>query len=189
MKLKDLNVIEHSYKTISKLVERKKTTEIILHCSATPEGKEFTVETIDKWHKDRKFACIGYQYVIYLNGDVHQGRGEEYSGAHCTDHNSKSIGICYIGGLAKDGKTAKDTRTDEQKESLYQLVEYLLEKYHLSINDVHGHYEFAQKACPSFKIEKFRDEFNKWKEKKYEEKLKKQNEKVPVCNVKNWYKN
>lgn len=86
--------------------------EIIVHCSATPEGKDFTVTDIKKWHLARGFSDIGYHYVIYRDGSVHTGRDESKIGAHCTGHNSYSIGVCYIGGCSADGKTPKDTRTE-----------------------------------------------------------------------------
>lgn len=122
--------------------------EIIVHCAATPEYKNFTVEDIDRWHKERGFNCIGYHYVIYLDGSIHIGRDLNKTGAHCTGHNSKSIGICYIGGVAKDGKTPKDTRTKEQKESLLLLLKELKTKFPKA--KIYGHRDFANKACPSF---------------------------------------
>lgn len=169
-----MNIIETKYKSIKGLVERKETTHIILHCSATPENKNYTVEQIHQMHLKREFTCIGYNFYIDLNGDIYEGRGEKYQGAHCTNHNSKSIGICYCGGCDKDMK-AKDTRTDNQKESLFELVEYLLKKYHLTINDVHCHNEYAAKACPSFKIEQFRNDYFRWKDKRYEKYLAEKN--------------
>ena len=142
-----------------------KVIHLILHCAATPEGKSFTAKDIDKMHKQRGFRKIGYHYVIDLDGTIEKGRTENETGAHCVGYNSKSLGICYIGGVAKDGKTPKDTRTKEQKQSMYELVDKLMKKYNLTLKQVHGHYEFANKACPSFKIEKFRQEFNEWKAK------------------------
>lgn len=124
--------------------------EIIVHCAATPEGKNFTVKDIDKWHKQRGFTCIGYHYVIYLDGSIHTGRNLNLSGAHCTNHNSKSIGVCYIGGVAKDGKTPKDTRTQAQKDSLIALLKELKAMFPKA--KIHGHREFANKACPSFDV-------------------------------------
>lgn len=124
--------------------------EIIVHCAATPEGKDFTVKDIDKWHRERGFNCIGYHYVIYLDGSIHNGRDLNKAGAHCTGHNSKSIGVCYIGGVAKDGKTPKDTRTKEQKESLFLLLRELKAKFPKA--KIHGHKDFANKACPSFDV-------------------------------------
>ena len=126
----------------------RKITEIIVHCSATPEGKDFTVPDITRWHKQRGFRTIGYHYVVYRDGSVHTGRQEGEIGAHCTGHNACSIGICYIGGLAADGKTAKDTRTPEQRKALLMLLRRLRAKY--TNAKIHGHRDFAAKACPSF---------------------------------------
>lgn len=78
-------------------------TLIIIHCSATPEGKDYTVEDIDRWHKARGWKCIGYHYVIYRDGSIHKGRPDEMVGAHCVNHNKHSIGVCYVGGLYKNG--------------------------------------------------------------------------------------
>ena len=128
----------------------RKITQIILHCSATPEGKDFTVQDVDKWHRQRGFRCIGYHFVIYRDGSIHEGRPIEEIGAHCTGHNANSIGICYIGGVAKDGKTPKDTRTEAQKKSLISLVSSLRSRFPEAT--VHGHCEFAAKACPSFDV-------------------------------------
>lgn len=150
-------------------------TEIILHCSATAEGKDFRAKDIDQWHKQRGFNKIGYHYVIDLDGKVEKGRADNEVGAHCLNHNSKALGICYIGGLASDGKTPKDTRTEAQKQALYTLVEELMTKYKISLDNVFGHYQFASKACPSFKMETFKKEFQEWKNKSNEK---------PIDNVK-----
>lgn len=129
-------------------------TKIIIHCSATKEGQHFTVADIDKWHKQRGFTKIGYHYVIYLDGSVHKGRDISEIGAHTEGQNAHSIGICYIGGLDKNSK-AKDTRTAAQKTALIQLVAEL--KTQFPTATIHGHYEFAQKACPCFNV---KAEFN-----------------------------
>ena len=125
----------------------RQITEIIIHCSATPIGKNYTVEDIDKWHKAKGWKGIGYHYVIYLDGSVHKGRPEEEIGAHCKGHNSNSIGICYIGGLDEFGEP-EDTRTDKQKVALIVLLKALKAKYPDAT--IHGHREFAAKACPCF---------------------------------------
>lgn len=136
----------------------REINKIIIHCSATPEGKPFTVENIRRWHTlpvskgGRGWSDIGYHYVIYLDGSVHNGRPVEKIGAHCAGQNAKSIGICYVGGLASDAKTPKDTRTEAQKRALRQLVATLRKKYPKAT--VHGHREFAAKACPCFDVKK-----------------------------------
>ena len=126
----------------------RKIDLIVVHCSATPENKSSTVADIDRWHRQRGFAQIGYHYVIYLDGTIHKGRPIELVGAHCQGHNSHSIGICYIGGLAADNKTPKDTRTSAQKQSLLALLKELRAKFPSA--KIHGHRDYAAKACPSF---------------------------------------
>ena len=126
---------------------------IIIHCAATPEGKDFTVADIDRWHKKRGWKGIGYHYVVYRDGSVHEGRPIAQIGAHTVGHNAESIGICYIGGLDAAGKP-KDTRTPQQKKALVKLVEELRQKYNISKQHIYGHSEFAAKACPCFNVKK-----------------------------------
>lgn len=132
--------------------------KIILHCSATQEGKDFDVNDIREWHKQRNFIDIGYHYVIKLDGTIEDGRDIRSIGAHCKGYNANSIGIVYVGGLDSEGK-GKDTRTKEQKESLFNLIDDLLIAYDLTIDDVYCHYQFAKKLCPCFKIEEFKEEY------------------------------
>ena len=60
----------------------RKITEIIIHCSATPQGVDYTVADIDRWHRQRGFNKRGYHYVIYRDGSIHPGRPVEEIGAH-----------------------------------------------------------------------------------------------------------
>ena len=122
--------------------------EIIVHCSATPEGKDYSLDTIRQWHRQRGFSDIGYHYVIHPDGTVEEGRDVNIAGAHCSGHNSKSIGICYIGGMTADNKKAKDTRTEEQRTNLKALLMAMRKLYPSA--KIHGHRDFAAKACPSF---------------------------------------
>lgn len=107
---------------------------------------------IRRWHKARGFKAEGYHYLICLDGKVEKGRDESAVGAHVSGYNSHSVGICYVGGLAKDGKTPKDTRTDAQKESLMRLLIELTGRYPKA--EILGHRDFPKvaKACPSFDV-------------------------------------
>lgn len=134
------------------LKSKRKITEIIVHCTATPEGKDYTIKDITAWHKQRGFSTIGYHYVVYRDGSVHTGRDVNVAGAHCTGHNAHSIGVCYVGGLAKDGKTPKDTRTNVQKASLEILLRKLRTLYPTA--KIYGHNTFSVKACPCFDVTK-----------------------------------
>lgn len=126
--------------------------EIIIHCSATAEGKDFKAADIRRWHvQGNGWQDIGYHFVIDLDGTVEVGRPVSKQGAHCTNHNKTTIGICYVGGCAADGKIPKDTRTDAQKRSLRSLVSVLRSCFP-TITKVSGHRDYANKACPSFDV-------------------------------------
>ena len=128
---------------------RRTIREIIIHCSATPEGRNYTVEDIRRWHRQQGWSDIGYHYVIYRDGTIHEGRHVDIAGAHCLNHNAHAIGICYIGGCASDGKTPKDTRTLTQRAALLQLLNELRQLYPNA--KIYGHRNVEpRKACPSF---------------------------------------
>lgn len=109
--------------------KRKVTNFLFVHCTATPEGKEFHVKDIDRMHRQRGFNGIGYHYIICLDGTVEKGRPEDAVGAHVQNYNSNSVGISYIGGVEADGKTAKDTRTVAQKVAMVALLKDLRTRY------------------------------------------------------------
>lgn len=144
--------------TLAKLIpqrlkkSKRMINKIIIHCSATPEGKDYTVDDIRRWHKQQGWSDIGYHYVVYRNGDVVKGRDVDIQGAHCADNggNINSIGICYIGGCARDGKTPKDTRTDAQKLALLNLLLDLKKLYPHSVILGHRDLDEHGKLCPSF---------------------------------------
>lgn len=136
--------------------------EIIVHCEATPEGEEFSDESVSACHKQRKFSSyvkngktwyIGYHYIVHLDGSIHACRPESIKGCHCSGHNANSIGVSYVGGCPpRTDKNwmnkAKDTRTPAQKAALIKLLKELKAKYPNA--SIHSHRDYANKACPSF---------------------------------------
>lgn len=133
--------------------KRKITDAIVIHCTATPEGRDYRVEEIREWHRARGFEDIGYHYLIGLNGEVKSGRSEELEGAHCPEGgmNRRGVSVCYVGGVDNGGRP-KDTRTKEQKLAMESLVRRLMAKFQIRKERVYGHNEFARKACPSFDV-------------------------------------
>lgn len=127
---------------------------IVIHCSATPEGRDVRTETIKKWHvDDNGWSDIGYHYVIELDGSLVEGRKEEKQGAHAKGYNSNSIGVCYVGGMTKDNKEAKDTRTENQLITMFWLLKDLKNRYPEA--QIIGHNNISSKDCPSFDVEKW----------------------------------
>lgn len=130
----------------------RKIDKIIIHCAATPEGRDVKTETIKSWHiKGNGWSDIGYHFVIELDGVVKTGRPLHRTGAHTRGENIGSIGVCYVGGIDKD-KNPKDTRTEAQRMAMDKLINSLKMDYPEA--SVHGHNEFAAKACPSFDVSK-----------------------------------
>lgn len=129
-------------------------TEIIIHCTGTVPSDNTTVEAVRKYHKEKLgWKDIGYHYLIYTDGSINVGRPIDQVGAHCKNHNTGTIGICYVGGKAPDGKTNKDTRSVAQIAAIKQLVSSLKVCFP-SIKKVSGHYMYSSKPCPCFDVQK-----------------------------------
>jgi N-acetylmuramoyl-L-alanine amidase len=132
--------------------------KIILHCSATREGdNSVNAKVIDRWHKARGWAGIGYHFVILINGKIELGRMIDKVGAHVKGMNKSSIGICYIGGVEKEKNkrgewVPKDTRTAAQIATMLELLRLLKKIFPKAT--IHGHNEFSSKACPSFDVQR-----------------------------------
>ncbi len=125
--------------------------QIAIHCSATPEGVDFSADDIRGWHLQRGWSDIGYHFVIRLNGDIEEGRPIEKTGAHVKGYNSQSIGICLVGGL-DDNQQPKATFTDNQLIALEGLLTGL--SAFCPNAEILGHRDFpnVHKACPSFDV-------------------------------------
>ena len=122
-------------------------TLIIIHCSATPEGKALSAEACRQDHiRHRGFRDIGYHFYITRDGEIH----------HCRNHNTHSIGICYEGGLNAEGQ-AKDTRTLEQRGALLALLRELKKKFPEAL--IIGHHDLNPiKECPCYPcVEEYRE--------------------------------
>ena len=147
---------------------KRRIDYIAVHCTATPEGQDKTVDQIRREHKAKGWSDIGYHYVVDLQGRVHLGRDVDISGSHVSGYNSYSIGVVYVGGLERDPRKPysklrpKDTRTNAQKAALMSLIIDLRKLYPKA--RIQGHRDFSPdkngngiiepcewiKDCPSF---------------------------------------
>jgi N-acetyl-anhydromuramyl-L-alanine amidase AmpD len=125
---------------------------IIIHCSATREDRDYSVEQLRQDHLKRGFRDIGYHFYIRRDGKVTQHRKTYEVGAHCKPYNYNSIGVCYEGGIRRDGTTG-DTRTEAQKRAMGDLVHTLRQVFPKAV--VRGHRDMpraAPKECPCFDV-------------------------------------
>ncbi|MCH5235545.1 MAG: N-acetylmuramoyl-L-alanine amidase [Muribaculaceae bacterium] len=150
---------------------------LVIHCTATPEGRQVTGADIRRWHTSpvsaggRGWKQVGYTDLFKLDGsierlvdnneDANVDTWEITNGA--TGYNSVSRHIVYAGGVDQEGK-AKDTRTDAQRKS---MKDYVVD-FHRRFPDVKivGHRDLSPdkngngiiepsewtKACPSFEV-------------------------------------
>lgn len=122
--------------------------KIIIHTSDSPDDRDVDRAEIERWHKERGFDEIGYNFVIKRDGTVEIGRDIKKVPAHCKGQNLNSIGIVWCG---------RDKITDSQQISMTALVKGLLVAYDLKPTDVYGHSTFDKnKTCPRIPMDKFR---------------------------------
>jgi N-acetylmuramoyl-L-alanine amidase len=137
----------------------RKINEIVVHCSATrPDwfaGKTLAakVKEIKRWHVDDSgWNDIGYHFVIDRDGKVAKGRDVSVAGAHVPKRNANSIGVCLVGGHGSSPTDKFDKNfTPEQDAALRELIEDL-QGLHGGIEKVSGHNDYANRACPGFKV-------------------------------------
>jgi len=132
---------------------RIKTDFIAIHCSATGPKQNIGAADINKWHRAKGWACIGYHYVIKRDGTIEQGRDEKVIGAHVENWNAVSLGICMVGGVSADDiKKAENNFTEAQFASLKNLLVDLKTRYPKA--KIQGHRDFPKvaKACPSYSV-------------------------------------
>ncbi len=142
---------------------RKELKYLVLHCTATPEGRQVTADDIRAWHMDppprgQGWNQVGYTDMIHLDGTVERlvdnnedgwvDPWERTNGAK--GYNDVSRHVVYVGGLSSDGRSPRDTRTVLQKKALEEYVK----QFHADFPHVKiiGHNELAAKACPSFAV-------------------------------------
>lgn len=141
---------------------------LVIHCTATPEGREVTSAEIRHWHCDpeskggRGWKQVGYADMIHLNGDIENlvkyDEDDEVDPWEVTNgakgYNSNSRHVVYVGGLDKSGN-AKDTRTAAQKAAMGKYVRAFLREHPHAAVCGHRDLPGVQKKCPSFDVRRW----------------------------------
>jgi len=146
-------------KTLEFTQPNRPIDNLVIHCTATPENRHHTADEVRRWHTDpaprgNGWRQVGYSDLILLDGTCERMTADEWAVTNgVAGHNARSRHICYVGGLATDGRTAKDTRTPQQVHTLAVFVK----EFHARFPNVRivGHNELAGKACPSFDVQKW----------------------------------
>ena len=147
---------------------RRRTEYIVVHCSATPPSSDIGADEIDSWHKNRGWSGIGYHAVIRRSGEVEFGRPFDEVGAHVKGWNTRSVGVCLVGGVTESTGEAEDNFTQAQYESLMAMVAMLERAYPEA--ELVGHRDLSPdldgdgivekhewlKECPSFDVKAWR---------------------------------
>lgn len=127
------------------LVGRNVTRKIIIHHAAVNTADVYAVHNL---HLQNGWTGIGYNFYIRKDGSVYQGRGWNYQGAHTSDYNYESVGICCEGYYHHDENGYTQTPPNAQLSSLIKMVAWAMEKYGLTVDDIYGHYDLNATACP-----------------------------------------
>lgn len=122
---------------------------VVLHCSATKDGRESTVtrDEIDRWHRARGWKNgIGYHEYLTREGFIHRGRKHSVQGAHCKGNgmNRDSLGVCYEGTYFP---------TVWQLDSIFDLYRQWRDLYKIEWPDWYVHNQFSSKECPGFDVD------------------------------------
>ena len=124
---------------------------LVVHVSASPQGRGDTAETIHRWHLANGWSGIGYNAVILEGGECQQGRPDYWPGAHVRDFdrdgegsNSDSLGVCLI-GMGGDA-------TDAQLASLRHKLSAWLAKYPNAKVVGHCDLDSRKPNCPGFDV-------------------------------------
>lgn len=150
---------------------------LVLHCTATPEGRNVTAADIRRWHcaptskGGRGWSKPGYTDIFHLDGtveriapnneDANVDPWEITNGAK--GYNEISRHVVYAGGCDNNGKP-KDTRTEAQRAAMARYVKDFHAK-HPQVKII-GHRDLSPdkngngiiephewtKACPSFDV-------------------------------------
>lgn len=143
----------------------KKLQYLVIHCTATPEGREVSSAEIRRWHTSkggRGWKQVGYTDMIHLDGRIERlvdnNEDNQVDNWEITNgvagFNSISRHIVYVGGTEKNNvNKAKDTRTDAQRRALQIYVK----DFHRRFPEVKivGHRELAARDCPSFDVQEW----------------------------------
>lgn len=151
------------------ITKLRKITKIVFHCSATPDGRDVTIEDIDRMHRERwgQNSGCGYHFLIDIHGKVKKGRWSDTPGSHAGPNkkigrkssNPDTIAVVYAGGVDSKLRALKSGMNSLQRDTAVTLLWALKNGYGLKIEDIIGHNELplVNKGCPCEPMDELRE--------------------------------
>lgn len=131
-----MNIINQTFNWIERLTPRTKTNYIILHHRAG----DGDINSLHQDHINRGWLGVGYHFYVRKDGRIYCGRPVEMVGAHCTNINNVSVGVCFEGNFENETMNSKQIKAGKE------LVDYLKTLYPNAT--IESHSDLAQTACP-----------------------------------------
>lgn len=124
---------------------------IMLHHSATPDGRTFSWQAIRRYHTQHNgWLDIGYHFGIELVRDEYEvlvGRPLSMPGAHCKGMNTRAIGVCFVGNYDEIEPPEEMLRI-----AIHRLIGPLMVMLGIPSSNILYHRDYAVKTCPGTKF-------------------------------------
>lgn len=133
---------------------------ITLHHTGSPQplkrdsDPEEVLRNLYKWGvEERNWWDVPYHYLIDLDGTIYEGRDEKYAGETNTMYDPRGHFLISVMGNYNQQQV-----TNEQLQSIAELMAYAIKKYNLVVEDIGIHQEFADTSCPGVYLKRFFDD-------------------------------
>lgn len=143
----------------------KRLEFLVIHCTATPAGREVSSEEIRRWHTSpppagRGWSQVGYSRIFHINGGVEilvpnndDGFVDAWEVTNgVAGKNSICQHVVYVGGMTADNKKPFDSRSLMQKDVMKSAI-LAFHRKHPEVKIVGHNYFDKGKACPSFDVQ------------------------------------
>ncbi|MCC6681922.1 MAG: N-acetylmuramoyl-L-alanine amidase [Phycisphaeraceae bacterium] len=106
------------------------------------------LESIRSYHvRERRFADIGYHYVIDRAGRVWEARAIQFQGAHVSGQNEHNLGVMCLGNFDKQSPT------EAQLVAVRQTVAAFASYYRVPRSRIYTHRELGPTTCPGANLQ------------------------------------
>lgn len=129
---------------------------VIIHHSDVPDVPAAATQAVERaamramedFHVlENEWSGIAYNWLIFQSGRIYEGRGWSRVGAHTENHNSTSVGICFV--VDGDVHDLTHAAIAAGRRVIDAGVRY---KFIAANYSIRGHHDYAAKTCPGTRI-------------------------------------